>query len=37
MENLQSDLLDVTTELDDVNDASPELLRIGDSVTETEI
>jgi len=37
MENLQSDLSDATTELDDVDDPSPELLWSDDSESETEI
>jgi len=37
MENLESDLSDAATEFDDVDDPSPELLRSGDSDSETEI
>ena len=37
MENLQSDLSDATTEFDNVDGPSPELLRSGDSDSETEI
>ena len=37
MENLQSDLSDATTELNDVDDPSPELLWSDDSDSETEI